>query len=90
MTKKELIKSVSEKVGFTQKDITVVIDAVISTISNTLATEEVSIAGFGKFEAINKPERTMRNPATGGSVIVPAKKSPRFKASKTLKDTVNS
>lgn len=90
MTKKELIKSVSEKVGFTQKDITVVIDAVISTISNTLATEEVSIAGFGKFEAVNKPERTMRNPATGDSVIVPAKKSPRFKASKTLKDTVNS
>lgn len=89
MTKKELIKSISESVGFTQKDVATVIDKAFETISNTLATEEVSITGFGKFEAVDKPAKDMRNPSNGSIVHVPAKKAPKFRAGKALKEAVN-
>ncbi|WP_369772755.1 HU family DNA-binding protein [Thioalkalivibrio sp. ALMg11] len=51
--------------------------------------EEVTIPGFGKFSVASRAARTARNPATGESITVPAKKAPAFKAAKALKDAVN-
>ena len=89
MTKKEMIRQVSEKTGFTQKDVLVVVDNVFDTIANTVVSEDVAITGFGKFIATERAARIMRNPSTGDQVKVPAKKAIRFKPAKSLKDSVN-
>ena len=52
--------------------------------------EEVSINGFGKFVVVEKAAREGLNPATGEKIKIKASKAPKFKASKTLKDLVNS
>lgn len=51
--------------------------------------EKVSIHGFGSFEQVTRCERKGRNPKTGESIVIPAKKSPKFTASKSLKESVN-
>ena len=89
MTKRELVKSVSEKTGFTQKDVLSVVDNLFETIANTVVNEDVAITGFGKFATTERAARTMRNPLNGEQVQVPAKKVLRFKAAKSLKDSVN-
>ena len=89
MTKKELVKKISEETGYTQKDVLVVVDGVFNTIADVVKTDEVSITGFGKFLTVEKAERVMRNPATGAQVTVPAKKSIRFRPAKLFKDSVN-
>ena len=89
MTKREIVKSVSESTGFTQKDVTSVVDAVFETIASTVANEDVAITGFGKFVTSERAARTMRNPLTGEQVSVPAKKVLKFKPAKSLKDSIN-
>ena len=89
MTKREIVKNVSEKTGFTQKDVLTVVDNVFETIAKTVVNEDVAITGFGKFATTERSARTMRNPSTGEQVQVPAKKSIRFRPAKSLKDSVN-
>lgn len=89
MKKKDLVKAISVKSGYTQKDINVVIDALMDTITSTLANgEEVNIAGFGKFVVNDKPEGTAVNPRTGEKITVAAKRVARFKPSLTFKNAV--
>lgn len=90
MTKKELVKSIANNLGYTQKDISVVVDEVFNTILTTVASgEEVGLVGFGKFVSVDKQARDMRNPATGEIISVPAKKAPKFKPSSAFKDALN-
>lgn len=51
--------------------------------------EKVEIRNFGIFKILNKPERKGRNPKTGDSIIIPAKKVPKFKPSSTFKKMVD-
>jgi len=89
MTKREIVKNVSEKTGFTQKDVLTVVDNVFETIANVVANEDVAITGFGKFATSERAARTMRNPLNGEQVQVPAKKVLKFKPAKSLKDSIN-
>ena len=91
MNKTDLIKNVSAQIeGATQKDVAVIVDTVLETIVNTVASgEKVSLAGFGTFEVTERAERNGRNPKTGEAITIPASKSPKFKAGKALKDIVN-
>ena len=89
MTKREIVKSVSEKTGFTQKDVLTVVDNVFETIANVVVNEDVAITGFGTFATSERAARTMRNPLNGEQVQVPAKKVLKFKPAKSLKDSIN-
>lgn len=89
MTKREIVKSISEKTGFTQKDVLTVVDNLFETITNVVANEDVAITGFGKFATSERAARTMRNPLNGEQVQVPAKKVLKFKPAKSLKDSIN-
>ena len=67
-----------------------VIDGVFAGVAAAAAKgEEVSIPGFGKFKVQNKPARTGRNPATGGTIEIAASKKVSFAPAKQLKDAVN-
>ena len=90
MNKTELVAAVSEKSGISKKDAERVVAATFDIITAELAKgEKVQISGFGAFEVKEREARVGRNPRTKEAIEIPASKSPAFKASKALKDTVS-
>jgi len=89
MNKADLVEKVTNQTGLTKKASGEVIDAITSVITDTLARgEKVTLVGFGTFQVMERKTRTGRNPQTGGTIQIPAKKVPRFMAGKRLKDEV--
>ena len=87
--KAELIETVASSTGLTKKDATAAVDAVFSTIQETLAKgEKVQLIGFGNFEVRERAARKGRNPQTGQEIQIAASKVPAFKPGKALKDAV--
>jgi DNA-binding protein HU-beta len=90
MKKQDLANMVHEMVGGTKTQSEAVIKAIFDAMAGEMAKGgTVDVAGFGKFEGVDRDARTARNPRTGEMVPVPAKRVPKFKAAKGLKDTVN-
>ncbi|MEB2268097.1 HU family DNA-binding protein [Priestia megaterium] len=89
MNKTELVDAVATKSELTKQDSKKAVDALLETISNTLAKEEkLQLVGFGTFEIRERAERTGRNPQTGEEMTIPASKAPAFKPGKELKEAV--
>lgn len=89
MNKTDLIAAAAEKAGISKKDAERLINAAIDTVVAALAAgERVQISGFGTFEAKEREARVGRNPRTKQTIEIPATRTPAFKASKALKDTV--
>lgn len=82
MTRSEL----AAKVGLKDADVKALFDAIKDEVK---AGNKVDIAAFGSFQIADRAARTARNPQTGESIQVAAKKAPKFKASKTFKDALN-
>lgn len=90
MTKSELITQISERCEFSKKDSEKALSAVISSITDALIEgDKVQLVGFGTFEVRDRKEKESKNPRTGETIVVPAKKAPAFKPGKALKDAVN-
>lgn len=90
MNKNELIASVAEAAGLSKADATKAVDAVFSTIADTLSRGgDVRLVGFGTFSVAQRAASTGRNPRTGAPIQIAASKQPKFKAGKQLKDVVN-
>ena len=90
LTKSDLIDSVSSESGFTRKRSTDIVETIISTMKDTLATgEDVLISGFGKLCIKHKAERKGRNPVTGEDLMLLARKVVTFKCSGKLRDRIN-
>ncbi len=90
MNKTELVASVAEAPSLSKKDAENAVSAVIASITKSLTEgEKVQIAGFGTFEVRERSERIGRDPRTSEEIIIPASKTPAFKAGKALKDSVN-
>ncbi|PFI95368.1 HU family DNA-binding protein [Priestia megaterium] len=89
MNKAQLIDAVSIKSELTKQDSKKAVDALLETISNTLAKEEkIQLVGFGTFEVRERAARTGRNPQTGEEMNIAASTIPAFKAGKELKESV--
>jgi len=89
MNKGDLVNEVS-KVLKTKKDAHAAVDCVLSSITNALGNgDSVSLIGFGTFKVANRKARHGRNPKTGDEMYIPARRLPKFKAGKALKDAVN-
>ena len=87
MNKTEFISKVAEKTGFTKKDTSTTVDAVLETIKDSLvAGDGVKFTGFGSFEAVDKAERTARNPQTGAEIVVPEHLAPKAKFGTGIKN----
>ena len=90
MNKTELVASVAEATSLSKKDAENAVSAVIASITKSLTEgEKVQIAGFGTFEVRERSERIGRDPRTSEEIIIPASKTPAFKAGKALNDSVN-
>jgi len=65
------------------------VDAITSAITDTLAmNERVTLVGFGTFQVMERKARRGVNPQTREAINIPAKKVPKFKAGKNLKEAV--
>lgn len=89
MTKAELTSLVAEKADMTKKDADKAINAVIDSITETLAKgEKIQLVGFGTFEVRERAAREGINPITKAKMTIEATKVPAFKAGRALKDAV--
>jgi len=89
MTKNEIVTKLAAATNFTKKDLNVVFDAFMEVITDSVKSgEEVRLPGLGKFAVADRAARVCRNPQTGETISVPAKKAVKFVVSKTLKDAI--
>ena len=89
MNKAELITAMAAKADLTKEQSTAALAALQSVITETLtAGDKVAIPSLGTFEVKERAARQGRNPATGETVEISAKRVPTFKAAKALKDAV--
>jgi len=90
MTKAELVELIAQETGVSKKDTGVVVNLIMENIGKALvAGDKVEVRGFGSFKVKSRNARQARNPRTGESVAVPAKRVPYFKASNELKARLN-
>jgi len=91
MTKAELVDAVSRNSDLNKKDAEVIVQTVLDSIVDSLkGGEKVELRGFGSFRLRSRASRQGRNPKTGETVFVPAKRVPYFKPGKDLKALINS
>lgn len=93
MNKAELLAAVAKKSGVTPRHAKVVVDALFHPSEGVIAKslkkgEKVTITGFGSFERRARSARKARNPQTGDTIKVKARKVPAFKAGAGLKETI--
>ena len=91
MIKSELIQQIAEEnPHLYQRDVERIVSVVFEEITSALAKgDRVELRGFGAFSVKSRDSRMGRNPRTGESVPVPAKKVPFFKAGKELRERMN-
>lgn len=82
MNKHDLIKAVASKAGINQLAAKAALDGLSEIIAELHVGDELPIHGIGKFLVKETAARTGRNPATGDTVQIPAKRRLAFKASK--------
>lgn len=86
MNKAELVEALAQHYDGSKADATKALNAVVHTVSATTAAgERVAITGFGVFERVQRPARTVRNPRTGEQLQAPATAVPRFRPGTELK-----
>lgn len=89
MNKAIIADKVHEMLGGTKAQAERAVDLVVDSIVGGLKSgEEVSIAGLGIFSTKMRAARQGRNPRTGESIQISAMRTPKFRASKALKDAV--
>ena len=90
MSKQELVNYVADKTGLSKKDAEAALSSFVDGIKSALKKgDSVTLVGFGTFSVSHRKARTGRNPQTGATIQISARKVPVFKAGKGLKETVN-
>lgn len=91
MNKSELIESLAAKKALSFKKAEEIVNAVFGSMTDALLSgDRIEIRGFGSFVVKEYEAYTGRNPKTGESIPVKAKKLPFFKVGKELKEKVSS
>lgn len=90
MNKAELVDAIATSARITKADAQRALDATIENVTKALKKgDKVSLVGFGTFSVAKRAARTGRNPQTGKSIKIAAKKVAKFKAGIDLAKTVN-
>jgi integration host factor subunit beta len=91
MIRSELVQSLAAaNPELTHSDVDMIVTVFFDTISEQLAGGgRVELRGFGAFSTRERAPRTGRNPRTGGSVDIDAKRVPYFKAGKEIRARLN-
>ena len=90
MNKTELIDAIAAEAGLSKVDAKKALEAFLANVEKTLkAGGKVSLVGFGSWSVSEKAAREGRNPQTGKTIQIAAKKVVKFKAGAELSDAVN-
>jgi len=91
MTKTDLIETIADKTGLSKAKAAHALNAAIEGITEGLKAQKggkVTITGFGAFSITRRKARQGVNPQTGQKIMIAASNAVKFKAGKTLKDSV--
>jgi len=89
VTKKEIVKKISEDIGLTQLKTKDIVQRTLDAIIQTLVAEgRIELRNFGVFEVKQRAPRKARNPRTGDKVYVPSKNVVTFKPGKEMEELV--
>ncbi len=89
MTKKEIVKTISDEIGLTQLKTKEIVQKTFDAIVETLVEDRrIELRNFGVFEVKQRAARKARNPRTGDKVYVPEKFVVTFKPGKEMEEKV--
>ena len=89
MNKQDFIDKISKKAGITKREAKESIDVLFEEITRALKRgQKVTFVGFGTFSTRRRKARKGRNPKTGATIRIAAKRVPKFSARKALKESV--
>lgn len=89
VTKADIVERVYKEAGFSKKEASDLVDLIFKVIKETLSRgEKVKISGFGNFSIRDKATRMGRNPQTGDSMPISARRVLTFKPSQILRDDI--
>ena len=90
MNKSELIQASADEAEVSNRAAEEFVNAFGSVVTQELKDgKDVTLVGFGSFHAAQSAERQGRNPKTGEPLTIAARKTPKFRAGKALKEAVN-
>lgn len=90
MTKADIAERIQAQTGLSKKESAEMMEAVFSIMKSTLESgETLKISGFGSFIVKQKADRRGRNPQTGESITIEARKILTFKPSTVLRQAIN-
>ncbi|PQA75944.1 integration host factor subunit beta [Rhodoferax sp. TS-BS-61-7] len=91
MNRSDLVELLTAQFSqFTQHDIDCAVTAILDEMTNAMVREHrIELRGFGSFSIMHRASRMGRNPRSGATVVVPAKKVVHFKPGKALREAVN-
>jgi len=89
MNKTQLIDAMAAEAGLSKADAKKALEAFVNATTGALKSgDKVALVGFGSFSVNERSARTGRNPQTGATINIPAKKVVKFKAGSELSNTV--
>ena len=90
MTKQEIVSTVYEKLGFSKRESSDIVEHFFKIIKERLAQgQNVKISGLGNFVVKDKKARKGRNPQTGQEIEIAPRRVLNFRLSQVLKDEIN-
>ncbi len=90
LTKADIVERIHERVGFSKKEASEVVDSIFELIKRQLEHgRKVKVTGFGNFVVHEKRPRRGRNPRTGETIVIRGRRVLGFKASPMLKKSMN-
>lgn len=92
MTKKEIVKAISDELGLTQQQTKLIVQRTFESIIDTLVSDpkhRIELRNFGVFEVKKRAARKARNPKSNNPVFVPEKYVVTFKPGKEMEERVS-
>ncbi|CDF83380.1 Integration host factor subunit alpha alpha [Pseudomonas knackmussii B13] len=90
MTKEQLVRDIADSLDLTQVSVRGVFEQLAGIVQDALENDgELTLPGIGKLKVSERAARTGRNPQTGKSIEIAAKKVVRFVPAKALADSLN-
>ena len=90
VTKADIVEKVYQKIGFSKKEASELVEMVFNSLKNVLCDgDKVKISGFGNFMVKEKNSRPGRNPQTGDQITISARRVLTFRPSQVLKAMLN-
>jgi DNA-binding protein HU-beta len=87
LTKSQIVATLAEKHSLTKKQVSEIMDSIVE-LAYKNAKNSFTLPGLGKLVLVNRKARMGRNPATGATIKIPAKKVVKFRVAKAAKDAI--